>query len=512
MLKRAQSLLIAMTLIACLGLMAPAPVRARGGGGGGGHGGGFGGGGFHGGGFGGGFHGGGFGGGFRSGSFGGFSGGHITSGGFRGFGSVGRTTAGSFGRASGNVRSGFRSGELTGFDRGIVSTHVPAAPRSVSRDHGRRGVDDRDHFRHRGTFGGNFGFWGGPYWGFDYPWDYDNGSQFWYAPVADDTYWNPFYTNAYLYGGYDYAAPIAENSQAPQDDQSFAAARAAFYAGDYNLALLDINEAVQNLPANADVHQFHALVFFAMGDYDRAAAVAHAVLEGGAGWDWSTLQSFYASTDTYTHQLRALEHYVGAHAGDPASRFELGYQYLMLGHLRAARGQLADVGALEPRDSLTANLIAGLGKAQTVNSQRKVSSETSVTTAAINQGRGTATAQVRLASANTMSSVSSIATPAEPAAPASGGVSLAGTWKATPVPGATIETTLEPDAYFVWKVTQGGQTESFTGTYSQQGDGLVFNRLDGQTMSGVVTMKGNNAFQFRLKNTDPNDPGLRFSR
>jgi hypothetical protein len=89
---------------------------------------------------------------------------------------------------------------------------------------------------------------------------------------------------------------------------------------------------------------------------------------------------------------------------------------------------------------------------------------------------------------------------------------LAGTWKATPAAGATIEATFEPDAHFVWKATQSGQTESFTGTYSRQGDSLVFNRADGQTMNGVVTMKGNNAFQFRLKNTDPNDPGLGFSR
>jgi len=318
-----------------------------------------------------------------------------------------------------------------------------------------------------------------------------------------------------MYGGYDYAAPIAENSQAPEDDQSFTAARAAFYAGNYNLALLDINQAVQNLPGNADVHQFHALVFFAMGDYDRAAAVAHAVLEGGPGWDWNALQSFYASTDTYTQQLRALEHYVGAHAGDPGSRFELGYQYLMLGHLRAARGQLAQVSALEPRDSLTANLIAGLGKAQTVNSQRRVSSETVVTAAAINQAPGSPTAQVRLASANTAAgttNVASTATSGQAAAPASGVVSLAGTWKATPAAGATIEATLMPDAHFVWKATQRGQTESFTGTYSRQGDSLVFNRTDGQMMNGVVTMKENNGFQFRLRNTDSNDPGLEFSR
>ena len=89
---------------------------------------------------------------------------------------------------------------------------------------------------------------------------------------------------------------------------------------------------------------------------------------------------------------------------------------------------------------------------------------------------------------------------------------MAGTWKATPAIGAAIEATFEPDAHFVWKATQNGQTESFTGTYSRQGDNLIFNRADGQTMNGVVTMKGNNGFDFRLKNTDPNDPGLEFSR
>jgi tetratricopeptide (TPR) repeat protein len=329
--------------------------------------------------------------------------------------------------------------------------------------------------------GNNFGFWGGPYWGFDYPWDYDNGSQFWYAPVADDSYWNPFYTSAYLYGGYDYAAPIPQNAQAPDDDQSFAAAREAFYAGDYNVALLDINQAVRNVPGNEEIHQFHALVYFAMGDYHRAAAVAHAVLEGGPGWNWSTLQSFYASTNTYTQQLRALESYVGEHPDDPAGRFELGYQYLMLGYLNAARLQLARVVALEPRDNLTGNLVAGLGGTQHLNSQKGFYGETAGLSG-------------------------------QPATLAADVMPLVGTWKATPAPRATIVATLQPDGRFIWNATQGGQAEPFTGTYVRQGDSLVFNRNDGQKMDGIVTLKGSDAFQFRLKNTDPNDPGLEFSR
>ena len=91
--------------------------------------------------------------------------------------------------------------------------------------------------------------------------------------------------------------------------------------------------------------------------------------------------------------------------------------------------------------------------------------------------------------------------------------SLGGTWKSSPAPGVTIEATLQPDKHFSWKFTEGGQTKSFTGTYTQQGDSLVLTRdEDGQKMDGTVTMNGDKGFRFRLRNTDPNDPGLDFSK
>jgi hypothetical protein len=45
-----------------------------------------------------------------------------------------------------------------------------------------------------------------------------------------------------------------------------------------------------------------------------------------------------------------------------------------------------------------------------------------------------------------------------------------------------------------------------------QVDSLIFTREDGQKMEGRVTLRGNHGFCFRLKKTEPNDPGLVFSK
>jgi hypothetical protein len=91
--------------------------------------------------------------------------------------------------------------------------------------------------------------------------------------------------------------------------------------------------------------------------------------------------------------------------------------------------------------------------------------------------------------------------------------SLNGSWKSSPAPGVTIEATLQPDKHFTWKFTEGGQSKSFTGTYTVQGDNLVLTRdEDGQKMDGTVTMNGDKGFRFRLRNTDPQDPGLDFTK
>jgi hypothetical protein len=499
--------LITTLLVACTGLMSPNGADARGGGGGGG---GHGGGGFGGG---GGFRGGGFGGGGFGGGYRGFS-----SGGFSGYSRGGMGTATSGFRGTGGM-AGFSRG---GFNRGVG--HVPAAP-VTSRMHdgmgnGRNGFG-RNGFGHRGFHGNRFGFFG-PYWGFGWgfgPWWWW-GDGLGYVDGGYGDYYNPYYTDSYLYGGYDYGQVLPEMSGTSEDDASFTEARADFYAGNYRKALLDIQPALQGLSGSPDVHEFHALILFALGDYYRSAAVAHTVLEAGPGWSWETLQSLYSSPEVYTQQLRALEHDVSEHPKDAGVRFLLGYHYAMLGHLSAAKHEFEKVVSLEPRDKLSAAILANLDHALKAQPQ---------TTAPGTPGAAPSLPQAPIAPGVTPgppefpmeqdeapngpgAAAKLPSAPAQPATQAPAAKGLIGTWHANPVPGFVIEATLQPDGHFSWKASQGEHSETFTGTYAVKGNSLVLTRTDGQKMDGIITMKGEEGFNFRSKVTRREDPGLDFSK
>src|SRR5262249_17033669 len=105
------------------------------------------------------------------------------------------------------------------------------------------------------------------------------------------------------------------------------------------------------------LHQFRALVFFALKDYKQAAATLYAVLSAGPGWDWTTLGGMYASSTTYSDQLRELEQYVKTNPSAADGPFVLGYQYLTCGHTEAARRQYEEVLNLQPDDRLSAQLL-----------------------------------------------------------------------------------------------------------------------------------------------------------
>jgi tetratricopeptide (TPR) repeat protein len=466
----------------------------------------------------------------------------------RGGGGGGRGGGGGGGRGfSGGGARGFSSGSAF---RGVSPGGGNFTSRSGNWNGGNwNGGSWRGGGWNRGGWNRGWG-WGGwgwaiglGYWGFGAPYWY-GGYPFWYDTLAPGAYVNPYYTNSYDYGGYDYGAPIPQSpaqsqNQPPQDDPHFAAARAAFYAGNYQEALREITQAIADMPGSDDVHEFHGLVLFAMGDYQKAAAIAHTTLDAGPGWNWNVVQTLYPSADTYTQQLRGLEHYISEHPNQASTRFLLGYEYLTLGHLNAARRQFDRVVALEPRDQLAKNIVAGLAKAPGVTGQPQVGSNPtggtnpSGTTAGGNpsgmpsgtpggtmkvpQGPGTPGGPGMNGSSNPSNGPTMPATPPQPSAPAGNGAisaqALNGSWKSSPAPGVTIEATLQPDKHFNWKFTEGGQNKSFSGTYTLQGDNLVLTRdEDGQKMDGTVTMSGDKGFRFRLRNTDPNDPGLEFSK
>ena len=204
-----------------------------------------------------------------------------------------------------------------------------------------------------------------------YNWGYASYANPYYAeaPVAE-----PIVIEQTIAGGepqtvsvpalaYDYSQPIDTQSAPPAAEVAdpaiakFDSAREAFRTGDYAGALRLTDEALKVLPNDATLHEFRALVLFAVGKYDLAAGPLYAVLSVGPGWDWTTMAGLYPDIDVYTAQLRKLEAFVTANPTSTAGRFVLAYHYLTQGNIDAAVAQLKQVVALAPQDTLSAQLI-----------------------------------------------------------------------------------------------------------------------------------------------------------
>jgi len=137
----------------------------------------------------------------------------------------------------------------------------------------------------------------------------------------------------------------------------FVAAQISFRAGDYEGALRRVSHATIDYPDDSEVNQVHSLVLFALGRYEESAGFARAALNGGPGWDWSTLRGMYASGAIYTEQLRPLEAATKDHPDDVAPKFLLAYHYLMMSHVESARRHIERVVELDPKDKLAAWLL-----------------------------------------------------------------------------------------------------------------------------------------------------------
>ena len=185
---------------------------------------------------------------------------------------------------------------------------------------------------------------------------------------------------------YNYSQPLntaaapPEETAASQATTVFDQARDAFKSGDYSTALQRIQQALGPMPNDATMHEFLALVLFAQGTYDQAAAPLYAVLSIGPGWDWTTLISNYSDANLYTQQIRSLETFVKANPGSAQAHFVLAYHYITQGHGDAAAGQLKQVVALQPSDTLSAQLLAKLQPAAARRRRRRYRSRASRST------------------------------------------------------------------------------------------------------------------------------------
>jgi tetratricopeptide (TPR) repeat protein len=118
-----------------------------------------------------------------------------------------------------------------------------------------------------------------------------------------------------------------------------------------------LDRALQNAPNDAALHEFRALVLFAMGRYDKAAETLYGVLSVGPGWDWPTLRNLYDNVDTYTQQLRRLEAAKKQDPTNPALQFLLGYHYLTCGYPQQALAAFEQVLKVQPEDKVAQEMV-----------------------------------------------------------------------------------------------------------------------------------------------------------
>jgi tetratricopeptide (TPR) repeat protein len=349
--------------------------------------------------------------------------------------------------------------------------------------------------------------WGG--WGWGYPgiglgfgYGLGTGLAFWSMGsalynTAGGWGYMPYY-NPYYYGPvvaasapvYDYSAPIDTMAAAPDEAvaqpavSTFDQARAAFQAGNYDQALQLTDQALKALPADETIHEFRAQVLFALGRYDEAAATLYSVLAVGPGWDWSTLVGLYPSVDVFTQKQRALEDAVRQNPDSAAGRFVLAYLYLAQGHNDAAIQELERVTQIQPKDRVSAQILASLQKGK---------------------------AATATAAADTNAAAAPAAEQPAPAATPDVRGTLGGAYTAKAEPQGSITLTIGPEDAFVWKVASGSQSHDLKGKYTY-GDGVLTLVPDGggAPLVGRLTWSDPKAFTFQAMGGGPGDPGLAF--
>jgi len=365
--------------------------------------------------------------------------------------------------------------------------------RDEARDDWQNFFDD-----HYGRYGGWYGGYAPGYWGrWDYLWD-----NYPVAAAVGLTWWganslgygfgysdysNPYYTESMpavysepiltmpiepVQEPAGAAAPALPPGVSPEAVAKFDQARAAFLEGKYDEALKLTDAAVAQMPRDVVLHEFRALVLFALQRYPESAAAIHPILDVGPGWDWKTLSGLYQTVDDYTKQLRALE---AARDKSPKAaelRFLLGYHYLTCGFQEEALKEFRRALELQPKDMVTAALVASL-------SPRDL--------------KPTA--------------------PSESAAPNPVPASeVVGGWTAAGAGSASYSMVLGKDGTFKWAFRRGARKQEAKGVYTLEGNVLAMEPDTGGVLLAELTVKGPDRLNFKMVGGAKDDPGLDFRR
>ncbi|MGE3314345.1 MAG: hypothetical protein AB7O26_04440 [Planctomycetaceae bacterium] len=355
-------------------------------------------------------------------------------------------------------------------------------------------------------------WWGNSWYGNRYFWGV---SGWWWGPSFYNwgyyPYYNPYCRQSILIGAtpYDYTVPFSSVEYALPEmtaaESDFDIARTAFFNMDYVGALSSIDAALVQTPGDPALHQFRALVLFARGEYEPAAATLHSILSVGPGWDWPTMRQFYPSVDAYTQQLRRLEDFRRANPKVSEARFLLAYHYMTTGYKDAAAKELQEVVAIEPKDTVAAQLLGTLTQSipeQVLEQQQPLDQQQIIPSKPANP----TTPVPPLPGDTTPDATKPPAAEIKPVDPKA----LIGKWNAAPQDGSSIELSLTPDSKFTWKYTREGKPAEFSGTYTIANNLLILQQSNQETMIGRVEQTPEKGFRFTMMGGPPDDPGLTF--
>ncbi len=271
--------------------------------------------------------------------------------------------------------------------------------------------------------------------------------------------------------GDEQAAELAETKSAAALERS----RAAFKNGDYLAASKAVDEALAHTPGDVTLHEYRALVFFALGKYPEAAGVLNPVLASGPGWSWDTMVGFYDNSGTYSGQLRKLEDYSNNAPDKADARFLLGYHYMVCGHMEQANGQFAKAVELEAGDSISRQL------------------------------RDLTAASIPDAGQSDES-----AAPPPPAPDPVNPDQLVGTWVSDRGADGKVTFSMTESGDYTWSFMNAGQSSELKGTYGLDDNGLLVLSSDDSQMVSAVEIKGGQNMHFVLVGAPDGDPGLDF--
>jgi len=274
--------------------------------------------------------------------------------------------------------------------------------------------------------------------------------------------------------------PAAEKTAEEQSSFALEKSRTAFKRADYLAAMKSVDEAIALVPGDPAIHEYRALVLFALGKYADAAGVLNPVLASGPGWDWTTMTGLYGSQTTYTDQLRRLEDYSRAVPDDAATRFLLGYHYLVCAHLDQAYEQFDQAAKLQPADTIAAQL-RDLCKSS-------ISPDTGDSTEV----------EAPLEDA-----------PAPAPVPAD---KLVGTWVSDRGENGKVTLNLAADGKFTWTFSKGDQKNDLSGDFSIDERGLLVLASEDSQMVGEIKLPEDTKLNFILAGGPQGDPGLNFDR